>query len=64
MGHIGVIKFKLFFSGETQAYATAVVTVVQPSVWYVVMMVCEEIHMNTITAKQPYGDKLSQQMEK
>lgn len=57
---IRVIKFKVVLSRET--WAACVVAAVQPSVWYVVIMAREEIHMNTITAKQPYGDELSEQM--
>lgn len=62
---IRVIRFKAFLIGETRpAVAAAAVTAIQPSVWSVVMTVCEEIHMNTITAKEPYGDELSEQMDK
>lgn len=62
MRRIGVIMFKAFLPGEPQSTAVTV-TAVQPSVWYVLTMGCEQIHMNTMTGKQPY-DELSEQMEK
>lgn len=52
-----------FFLSKRDSSASAV-TAVEPSIWYVGMMVCEKVHMNTIIAKQPYGDELRGQMEK